>query len=311
MCLWIGRIETIEVMTYASLFTGGGLADIYAKDPLWGIELDPLIAKSAILNSKHSLFVSSVLEVDPNTLEVLDTLWMSPPCTRASVANRLSGESELDIALSQRCCEFIRVLKPSSVVLENVAGYANFKAWQLIQNCLYGEGFWVNAQVFDMSRYGVPQSCKRFIARATKSLTSDLMPEPSVGWWSAVSDLVDTFEPSELTPWQSKRVNITPKQFDLLWGDTNTIRSATIRSKDEPAPTLTANYRPGRMPLVYIGSSWHKLSLRAIARLMTVPDFYQLPHELEDTPVSRALTMKILGNGVPSTFAKKVIESVS
>lgn len=297
-------------MTYASLFTGGGLADIYAKDPLWGVELDPLIAKSAAINSNHPVYVSSILDVTPSKLEAPEVLWMSLPCTRASVANRLSGESELDVVLAKKCCEFIKVLKPSSVVLENVAGYSKFKAWQLLQNCLYEEGFWVNAQVFDMSAYGVPQSRKRFIARATKSFTSDLMPEPSVGWWGAVSDLVDTFEPSELTPWQSKRVKVTPKQFDLLWGDTNTIRGATIRSKDEPAPTLTANYRPGRMPLVYIGSSWHKLSLRAIARLMTVPDFYQLPHELEDTPVNRALTMKILGNGVPSLFAKKTTESV-
>jgi DNA (cytosine-5)-methyltransferase 1 len=297
-------------MTYASLFTGGGLADVYAKDPLWGVELSGLIAKSAAINSNHPVYVSSILDVDPSKLEAPDTLWMSPPCTRASVANRLSGESELDIQLAQKCCEFIRVLKPSSVVLENVTGYAKFKAWQLIQGCLYEEGFWVNAQVFDMSNYGVPQSRKRFIARATKGFTADLMPEPSKGWWNAVSDLVDTFESSELTPWQSKRVSVTPKQFDLLWGDTNTIRNATIRSKDEPAPTLTANYRPGRMPLVYIGSSWHKLSLRAIARLMTVPDSYKLPFEFEDTPANRALTMKILGNGVPSLFAKGVIESL-
>lgn len=298
-------------MTYASLFTGGGLADIYAKDPLWGVELDPLIAKSAATNSKHPIVVSSILDVDPSKLEDPDILWMSPPCTRASVANRLSGESELDIQLAQKCCEFIRVLKPSSVVLENVTGYAKFKAWQVFQNCLYEEGFWVNAQVFDMSNYGVPQSRKRFIARATKSFTSDLMPEPSKSWWGAVSDLVDTFEPFELTPWQSKRVNVTPKQFDLLWGDTNTIREATIRSKDDPSPTLTGNYRPGRMPLVYMGSSWYKLSLRAIARLMTVPDSYRLPFDVEDTPSNRVLTMRILGNGVPSAFAKKVIESVS
>lgn len=296
-------------MTYASLFTGGGLADVYAADCLWGIELDALKSKSAALNFSHPIYTANILDVNPETLDSPDILWMSPPCTRASVANK-SGESTLDVLLAQKCCEFIRVLQPSSVVLENVTGYAKFKAWQLIQGCLYEEGFWVNAQVFDMSNYGVPQSRKRFIARATKGFTADLMPEPSKGWWNAVSDLVDTFEPSELTPWQSKRVKVNPKQFDLLWGDTNTIRDATVRSKDEPAPTLTGNYRPGRMPLVYIGSSWYKLSLRAIARLMTVPESYLLPHELEDTPSNRALTMKILGNGVPSLFAKKVLETL-
>ena len=70
------------------------------------------------------------------------------------------------------------------------------------------------------------------------------------------------------------------------------------------------------MPCVYLRDgngrkSWYRLSIRACARLMTLPDWYRLPIDYEDNPKNRKLSIKILGNGVPSQFARKIVESVS
>ena len=304
-------------LSVASLFSGGGIADtgLIHLHQLWGIEEHHSIAESYLRNFSHPLYVQNILDIDPKQLPRPDILWISPPCIRASVANRLGGETDLDIALAKKCCRFIRVLRPSRVVIENVRGYVRFQSWKLLEACLRGQGFKVDAQVYDMSNYGIPQSRTRFIVRASKKQIKPLSEESGIGWWDSVKDLVSGFEKVILTPRQYERSPPNPRLGTLMWGDSFTARKATIRTPCQPSPTLTSQYSPSTMPSVYLKDqegrrSWYRLSVRACARLMTLPDWYKLPIDCEDNPKNRELSIKILGNGVPSQFAKKIVESM-
>lgn len=71
--------------TYASLFTGGGLADWGARaaglKPVWGVEYDPAIAAVAQQNDDTgTVYAADVRAVDYAALPRVDVLHASPPC---------------------------------------------------------------------------------------------------------------------------------------------------------------------------------------------------------------------------------------
>ena len=116
--------------TFASLFTGFGLADIGAMqadlEPIWGVEIDPAIAEIAQSNLNHDIRVQSVLDCNPYHFEKPDVLWVSPPCTNFSVAKTDGKETELDRQLAIKIVDFLKVLKPQTFILENVELRSSF-----------------------------------------------------------------------------------------------------------------------------------------------------------------------------------------
>lgn len=264
--------------TFASLFTGGGLADIGAKQAgyslLWGVELDPTIAAIAQQNLGHPVYQASVVDMDWATLERPDHLHMSPPCQDFSVAKSTGKTSNDNDALAQACIDAIKALEPSTVTLENVEGYRKAKGFQAIVDALWGLGYWVNVDVLNSADFGVPQTRRRLILRAVKGGFPGPLPEPVKpwkGWYQAIEDLIPTLPETQFAPWQLKRL---PKLFDgQTWmvqrqpgakgdgeravdepiktfcstdtvpkayfvEDPNSSRDATIRGFDEPVPTV-------------------------------------------------------------------------
>jgi DNA (cytosine-5)-methyltransferase 1 len=73
------------MLTFATLFTGGGGADLGLESAgfksIWGVERDPKIAKVAQVNLPNTkIFNSCVGEIRTHLMERVDLLWMSPPC---------------------------------------------------------------------------------------------------------------------------------------------------------------------------------------------------------------------------------------
>jgi DNA (cytosine-5)-methyltransferase 1 len=264
--------------TFASLFTGGGLADIGAMNAgyklLWGVELDPAIATVAQQNLGHPVYQASVVDMDWATLERPDHLHMSPPCQDFSVAKSTGKISNDNDALAQACIDAIKALEPSTVTLENVEGYRKAKGFQAIVDTLWGLGYWVNVDVLNSADFGVPQTRRRLILRAVKGGFPGPLPEPVrpwKGWYQAIEDLIPTLPETQFAAWQLKRL---PKIFDgQTWmvqrqpgargdgvravdepiktfcstdtvpkayfvEDQNSSRDATIRGFDEPVPTV-------------------------------------------------------------------------
>lgn len=224
--------------TFASLFTGGGGADVSARklgySHLWGIELDPKIASVAEMNG-FSTMVADVCTVDFSSMTTPDWLHMSPPCTRASRANANATESELDQHLADACNRAIEALQPRRVSLENVWGYRDFAAFRSILACLTRNGYAVDYWHLNAADYGIPQTRKRLCLVASKDHTprrpavthTERLPHidqammfnalpPWVGWHTAIADLIPSLPDSAFAPWQLERLPADLSQSMIL-----------------------------------------------------------------------------------------------
>jgi DNA (cytosine-5)-methyltransferase 1 len=290
-------------------------------DPIWSLEIDPRLAEVAAANLGHKIYVESIVGFDWSKADRPDHLHISPPCQNASVANRKGGETPLDIAIADECCKAIRTYIPDSFTLENVCGYQKFKAFQKIIDCLWGLGYWVNAEVLNSADFGVPQTRNRVIVRAVRGgfpLPLQFINK-RMGWYEAIEDLIPDLQESIFAKWQLKllpelyrdcltdgvlRRPCKARKAFLVNGTANNNRDVTVVDAVTPSFTVTASQ--AKRPL----RSWLEngrvvtLNSRAIARLQTLPDWYKLP---DNNPLAGIG----IGNGVPCLMAKRVLESVS
>lgn len=265
------------VKAFGSLFSCGGGADIGARaaglELAWANELEPNIAEVYTANLGNHIRVGDILEEDPNDYEKVDVMHMSPPCTRASDANQSAEvnedglkESPLDIALANKCIEFISVLRPEVVTLENVWGYRKFQSWrggkkcEGIQSALYRLGYWpVTVDHVNFANMGVPQTRKRMIVRAVRGGFVPYLPQPErwVGWYEAIEDILPTLPDSQFAPWQLERLPAEIKQTMMLWNMDQTARDVTVRYADQPVPTVDTGMmrRPSSVPQAVLVSN--------------------------------------------------------
>lgn len=332
--------------TFASLFSGGGGADIGGAmaqlQPIWGIELDPDIAGVYAANLGHQPIVKSVADVNPNSLERPDVLWASPPCQEWSVARSKSLPKRDDADIGYSVIGFLKTLQPKVFILENVEAYRKARVFHAIVNVLHRLGYWVQWEVLNAADFGVPQTRRRLILRAVKDGFVPPLPplQNWVGWYEALADLIPTLPESQFAPWQLERMPALAQTS--LVESRNTIRHCTVRQFDNPAPCVTTTWlhRPCVIPRAFIvdGTALSKgltirqafepiftmtaslerrplrawleqgqvvsLTPRAIARLQTFPDNYQLPD-------IRILSSRIIGNAVPPLFAQKLLEAIT
>jgi DNA (cytosine-5)-methyltransferase 1 len=307
--------------TFASICTGGGLADVGATmagyKPIWGIEIDPTIAEVARFNLKHDVIAKSVFDVAPSTLERPDVLWASPPCPNFSVAKTNAQETELDQALAQAIVDFVSTLKPPVFILENVEGYKRSKSLKFIEGGLYALGYWVDRQIINAADFGVPQTRRRLILRAVLGGFPPALPQKEkwVGWYSAIADLISTLPESRLAQWQidglpeplvsylfqveNPNGNRSPKAI-LISGTTNRGETVSFREGHEPALTVMKS-SDRQAARAWMGSGRVvAITPRALARFQTLPDFYALPEK-------SALACKIIGNGVPCILVERFL----
>lgn len=270
--------------TFASVFSGGGGFDAGVVgagwEPVWAIEYDRDIAGSYRENFGNHIIVENILNINVATyLELMlillvDWIHFSPPCTNASVANNNAGETELDIALARKIAEFIEVLKPRIVTLENVYTYRDFESWTIIATALLKNGYSLPAtgkgkhvaNYFHCctANWGVPQTRTRMIAVARRDgITPSLPPathaenpvvglfgkkEKWVGWYASIQDLVPSLPDSQFAQWQLNR--LPAKIADHFLPHTQ-VNSGTLgKFAEQPATTIGAEKPPDRALLV-------------------------------------------------------------
>lgn len=211
--------------TFGSLCSGGGGTDIGAKasglELAWANEYDPAIAEVYAANLGNHIVVENMLNLNPFDFEWVNHLHMSPPCTRASTANQSAEvnedglkESSLDIALSNKCIQFIETLQPESITLENVWAYRKFQSWKGGKKCegmqqvLYRLGYWLSVEHVNFADLGVPQTRRRMIVRAVRGGMVPYLPQAErwVGWYEAIENIIDTLPDSQFADWQLARL---------------------------------------------------------------------------------------------------------
>jgi DNA (cytosine-5)-methyltransferase 1 len=204
-------LKQIDKLTAGTLFSGGGGYDSGAImagfTPIWAVEYEPKIAEVYIDNYGEHMTVANILDLDPRDFARVDLFHASPPCPNFSVAKAGGTETELDKALSLKVSEFIKVLTPNFVTIENVRAYEKSDSWELIYNTLKTLGYSVNWWILNSANYGVAQARERMIVMARKDgknvkqpiSTHEKNPGPLFGlpkwkgWYSVIEDLVHSF----------------------------------------------------------------------------------------------------------------------
>lgn len=236
-------------MNFGSLFTGFGGADIGAHlagfTTLWGVEYMADIAGVANSNLGNHVRVADVLTCDPRDFAPVDLLHASPPCPNFSVAKTGREETAHDIAMADKIAEFIRVLHPRFVTIENVPQYVKAGSYKRILNALADMGYFYDTQVLNAADYGVPQTRKRLIVRAVHGGLVPALPRPVawVGWYEAIADIIDTLPASKFAEWQLKRLPESLRESVIVEGSAAGVDNPytmPVRSIGEPVFTMRA-----------------------------------------------------------------------
>lgn len=331
--------------TFASLFTGGGLADIGAMQSgyelLWGVELEPDIAAVANANLPHieQVYPESVICIDWAKMTRPDHLHMSPPCQDYSVAKTRGKVGNDNDGLASACIEALRVLKPSTVTLENVEGYRKAPGFQQIVDHLWGAGYWVNVDVLNSADFGVPQTRRRLILQAVKGGFPGPLPEPVKwrGWYEAIEDLIPELPETQFALWQLERL---PAQLNKSFMVHPTDqRTMPVVAGDRPSFTLTTNQggnlikafviddqyngapdekgrrgltiRADAEPMFTVSATQAKRSIRAQVGGRVVAFNTQAFGRIQTVPDwYQGATTKIIGNGIPCLMMQRVLESL-
>jgi DNA (cytosine-5)-methyltransferase 1 len=336
----------IEVKTFASMFSGFGGTDIGAMaaglQPAWGIEYDAAIAEVGNANLGNHIKVADILDCRPSQFDRVDVLHASPPCPSFSVAKANGKETPHDIAMAAKVAEFVTTLQPEVFTLENVMAYRQSQPWRIIEDALYGAGYWLHVDIVNSADYSVAQTRRRMIVRAVRGGMVPYLPEPEpwIGWYAAIEDILHTLPESQFANWQLARLpaeletmlisngsgyesklitlrqhaepsfTITGESYGRVraflvdcqnaGNPSGTERGLTIRYDSEPCFTLTSSMGQKCPTRAYTGARVVAMTPRALARFQSFPDWFVLPE-------SKTLAAKGIGNAVPPLMYQKII----
>lgn len=324
--------------TFATMFSGFGGADVglmaAGLRPLWGVEYDADIAGVYRNNIGDHVIIDDVRNVDYSLLPHVDWLHASPSCVRASVANVDATESAEDTEAAMAVVRALLAHKPQVFTLENVWGYRNFSAFRLILDTIGDMGYFYDFEHVNAADFGVPQTRRRLILRATRGLLPPMPAHvPWVGWYEAIADLMPTLPNSKLAPWQLARLRDGVKGTLLIDGKLGSeSTNMTTRNGEAPCFTVTTSHNQRDMRAVLVNESStfemraadgasaaqvasernlrqkailpHRvvaITPRCLARFQSFPDSYKLPDK-------RSLAAKGIGNAVPPLLMKRIAE---
>lgn len=189
------------------IFSGaGGLslgAEMAGIQINYGIEINPSAAKTFTRNHKGAkVLQGDIKDINPSDLkngdEPVFIIMGGPPCQGFSLSNtRTRNMHNEKNFLFLEFVRFVKELKPTWFVLENVWGLTNMedgKTKHMIEDGFRALGYEVNSKVLWASDYGVPQNRNRFFMVGNRHGIKYEFPEPldkKVTVEEAIGDLPD------------------------------------------------------------------------------------------------------------------------
>lgn len=194
------------------IFAGGGGWGIGAEAAghtlAWSVEQDPAIAEVHAANLGGRVIAEAAQSVDIRRLEPIDCLLASPPCQSHSNARAKSLPARDDAEVGLCVLDYVRVLRPRFVMVENVEGWKRSHSFKAIFHGLHELGYFCDVRVINAADMGVPQTRRRLFLRASREGFLPPLPPPTPwrGWYSAIEDLIPTLPESRFADWQLARL---------------------------------------------------------------------------------------------------------
>ena len=305
-----------SLMKAGTYFSGGGLVEEGLKgiiDPVVAVEYDRKISGVYRNNFGQHIVTADVRDVDPKELVKhidgeVEYFHASPVCKNYSQAKSNSGEVELDKETAKSTADFINAVKPRVVTIENVKGYKDSEAMNIITKALDKNGYTWDSDVYNAADYGGYTSRERLIIRAVKD--GELPEKPKKqphkgGWLEAVEDILPTLTVKEsgVAPWMDARLKADGIDWQKVEKPLYVMGSAYADGKiphaygDEILPTLRT--KSGDV-IIMPGGKVLRADGRVLARITGLGDDYLLPK-------TESLAHTIIGNGIPVQLTKGVI----
>ena len=101
----------------------------------------------------------------------VDVLLGGPPCQPYSINNHQRGTNDARCALVKRYLEFVSLLRPRWLALENVPGFASIEGGTFLRTLLrsvQARGYFSAFHIVDASDFGVPQRRRRLVILACR-----------------------------------------------------------------------------------------------------------------------------------------------
>lgn len=193
------------------LFSGCGGLSVGLKnagfDILAAVEFNPYAAKTYCLNhEKTQMYIEDIRTLDINKIKgflngrSLHLLTGCPPCQGFSSIRRLNRKDAVEDARNDLILEYLRFveeLKPLTLMMENVPGITEFNLFKQVYTELKDLGYFIDFDVIDVSKYGVPQRRKRFVMVGSRIGRIKIAPGHNVK--KTVRDMIGNIENTEVT----------------------------------------------------------------------------------------------------------------
>lgn len=305
-----------SLMKAGTYFSGGGLVEEGLKgiiDPVVAVEYDRKISGVYRNNFGKHIVTADVRDVDPKELVKhidgeVEYFHASPVCKNYSQAKSNGGEVELDKETAKSTADFIDAVKPRVVTIENVKGYKDSEAMNIITKALDKNGYTWDSDVYNAADYGGYTNRERLIVRAVKD--GELPEKPKKqprkgGWLEAVEDILPTLTVKEsgVAPWMDARLKADGIDWQKVEKPLYVMGSAYADGKiphaygDEILPTLRT--KSGDVIIMPSGKVL-RADGRVLARITGLGDDYKLPK-------TESLAHTIIGNGIPVQLTQGVI----
>ncbi len=252
------------------------------------------------------------------------------PCQYWSIIRTEKTKSTKSKDLLKEFHRFVKYYNPGFVVIENVPGLerkAEESGLQEFVDDLEERGYTVAYNVYNLNKYGIPQSRKRFSLIASRIIKKKIEPEesvynPTVRDFLGINNGFPKVEAGhkDLTDFQHRVAGLSPENLDALKrtpkNGGNTVKKRKFytgggfkdsygrMSWDKPASTITTNFYRISSGRFGHPEEDRAISLREGATLQTFPKDYIFDG------TSMGGIARMIGNAVPPEFARRIGQAI-